>query len=139
MITNMQHRRRFRKGSSGFHSTLPLLRKDLRGGNLQSLFGGSSFTVAPSNAAPDPLLSSFILNFPVADSSKDVKPESLDDGNLINKTSEEKAGERYEALAYPLNYVLFFLTVFIIPISFPKIAWGLAVILQHFTEFHVIT
>ncbi|XP_038978979.1 protein DEHYDRATION-INDUCED 19 homolog 2-like [Phoenix dactylifera] len=92
----MQRRRRFRKGSSGSHSTLSLLRKDLRGGNLQSLFGGSSFTVAPLNAAPDPLLSSFILNFPVADSSKDVKPESLDDGNLINKTSEEKAGESVE-------------------------------------------
>ncbi|KAG1326220.1 protein DEHYDRATION-INDUCED 19 [Cocos nucifera] len=91
---NNGRRRRFRKGSSGSHSTFSLLKKDLRGGNLQSLFGVSSFTVAPSNAVPDPLLSSFILNFPVADSSKDVKPESLDDGNLINKTSEEKAGGR---------------------------------------------
>ncbi|XP_008797403.2 protein DEHYDRATION-INDUCED 19 homolog 2-like isoform X2 [Phoenix dactylifera] len=81
-------RRRFRKGSSGSHSTLSLLRKDLREGNLQSLSGGSSFTFSPSNAAPDPLLSSFILNFPVADLSKDVKPESLND-----KTSDEKAVE----------------------------------------------
>ncbi|XP_008797402.2 protein DEHYDRATION-INDUCED 19 homolog 2-like isoform X1 [Phoenix dactylifera] len=84
----MQCRRRFRKGSSGSHSTLSLLRKDLREGNLQSLSGGSSFTFSPSNAAPDPLLSSFILNFPVADLSKDVKPESLND-----KTSDEKAVE----------------------------------------------
>ncbi|XP_010931708.1 protein DEHYDRATION-INDUCED 19 homolog 2 isoform X3 [Elaeis guineensis] len=86
-------RRRFRKSSSGSHSTLSLWRKDLREGNLQSLFGGSSYTVAPSNTAPDPLLSSFIFNFPVADSSKDVKPESLNERAVINKTSDEKAVE----------------------------------------------
>ncbi|XP_073100135.1 protein DEHYDRATION-INDUCED 19 homolog 2 isoform X2 [Elaeis guineensis] len=90
----MQRRRRFRKSSSGSHSTLSLWRKDLREGNLQSLFGGSSYTVAPSNTAPDPLLSSFIFNFPVADSSKDVKPESLNERAVINKTSDEKAVER---------------------------------------------
>ncbi|KAG1365273.1 hypothetical protein COCNU_12G002730 [Cocos nucifera] len=85
--------RRFRKGSSGSHSTLSLLRKDLQEGNLQSLFGGSSYTVASSDAAPDPLLSSFIFNFPVADSSKDVKPGSLNEQVVINKTSDEKAVE----------------------------------------------
>ncbi|OIV95083.1 hypothetical protein TanjilG_21473 [Lupinus angustifolius] len=60
-VLKIQKKRKTRKGGS--HSTLSLLKKELREGNLQSLFGGSSFTVSSSNA--DPLLSSFIL--PVAD------------------------------------------------------------------------
>ncbi|ONK78709.1 uncharacterized protein A4U43_C02F21620 [Asparagus officinalis] len=86
----MQRRRRFRRGSSGSHSTLSLLRKELREGNLQSLFGGSSL---PSNAAPDPLLSSFITNLPVSDPSRGGGLETLDDGNVVNEASEEKATE----------------------------------------------
>lgn len=89
----MQCKRRFRRGSSGAHSTLSLLRKELREGNLQSLFGGSSFTVAPSNAAPDPLLSSFITNLPIADPAKE-ELETLDDRNIVNEASEEKAKAR---------------------------------------------
>ncbi|KAL8527883.1 hypothetical protein ACS0TY_005628 [Phlomoides rotata] len=58
-IFKMQRKRKSRK--SGSHSTLSLLRRELREGNLQSLFGGSSCIVSSSNAAPDPLLSSFIL------------------------------------------------------------------------------
>lgn len=88
-IFKMQRRRRFRRGSSGAHSTLSLLRKELREGNLQSIFGGSSFTIAPSNAAPDPLLSSFITNLPVADPSKG-EPETLDDRNMVSEALEEK-------------------------------------------------
>ena len=90
----MQRRRRFRRGSSGSHSTLSLLRKELREGNLQSLFGGSSYTIAPSNAAADPLLSSFITNLSVADPSREEEPESLDDRNMVNEDSEVKAVER---------------------------------------------
>ncbi|CAL0302316.1 unnamed protein product [Lupinus luteus] len=60
-ILKIQKKRKTRKGGS--YSTLSLLKKELREGNLQSLFGGSSCTVSSSNA--DPLLSSFIL--PVAD------------------------------------------------------------------------
>lgn len=90
----MQCKRRFRRGSSGAHSTLSLLRKELREGNLLSLFGGSSFTVAPSNAAPDPLLSSFITNLPIADPAKEEELETLDDRNIVNEASEEKAKAR---------------------------------------------
>ncbi|CAJ2631721.1 unnamed protein product [Trifolium pratense] len=62
-ILKIQRKRKSRKGGS--YSTLSLLRKELREGNLQSLLGGSSCIMSSSNAAPDPLLSSFIL--PVAD------------------------------------------------------------------------
>ncbi|CAN4111014.1 unnamed protein product [Withania somnifera] len=55
----MQRKRKSRR--AGFHSTLSLLRKELREGNLQSLFGGSSCVVSSTSTAPDPLLSSFIL------------------------------------------------------------------------------
>ncbi|KAJ7973300.1 Protein DEHYDRATION-INDUCED 19 like [Quillaja saponaria] len=69
-IFKMQRKRKSRK--SGSHSTLSLLRKELREGNLLSLFGGSSCVVSSSNAAPDPLLSSFIL--PIADEFLSVEP-----------------------------------------------------------------
>lgn len=88
----MQRRRRFRRGSSGSHSMLSLLRKELREGNLQSLLGGSSYTV-PSTAAPDPFLSSLIYTLPVVDSSMDVQPESVDEGSLASKSSHEKVVE----------------------------------------------
>nr|KYP74372.1 Protein DEHYDRATION-INDUCED 19 isogeny 3 [Cajanus cajan] len=56
----LQHGMRKRKSrKGGSYSTLSLLRKELREGNLQSLFSGSSCIVSSSNAA-DPLLSSFI-------------------------------------------------------------------------------
>ncbi|GAB2287292.1 hypothetical protein Dimus_021672 [Dionaea muscipula] len=69
-IFKMQRKRRSRKGGS--HSTLSLLRKELRDGNLQTLLGGSSFVLSSTNAAPDPLLSSFIS--PIADEL--VNPQS---------------------------------------------------------------
>ncbi|XP_008795537.1 protein DEHYDRATION-INDUCED 19 homolog 2 [Phoenix dactylifera] len=93
----MQRRRRFRRGSSGSHSMLSLLRRDLREGNLQSLLGGSSYVAAPSSAAPDPFLSSLIYTLPVAESSREVQPESLDEENMINKSSDEKVAERVES------------------------------------------
>ncbi|KAK8698057.1 hypothetical protein V6N13_114188 [Hibiscus sabdariffa] len=58
-VFQMQRKRKSRKGGS--HSTLSLLKKELREGNLQSLFGGSPCIVSSSNSAPGPLLSSFIL------------------------------------------------------------------------------
>ncbi|KAK4739345.1 hypothetical protein R3W88_003042 [Solanum pinnatisectum] len=61
----MQRKRKSRR--PGSHSTLSLLRKELREGNLQSLFGGSSCVVPSTSTAPDPLLSSFIL--PMGDDS----------------------------------------------------------------------
>ncbi|PKA46177.1 Protein dehydration-induced 19 like 2 [Apostasia shenzhenica] len=90
-LFKLQHRRRLRKGSSGLHSTLNFLRKELRDGSLQSLLGGDSYSTAPSHAAPDPLLMSFISNVPGADSSREIEPESFDEG--LEKTSEEKVVE----------------------------------------------
>ncbi|KAJ0976359.1 hypothetical protein J5N97_018324 [Dioscorea zingiberensis] len=79
--------------SSGSHSTFPFLRKDIVKGNLQALLGGSSFAAASSNAAPDPLLSSFILNLPLVDSTKDIQIEALDEGSVTDKSSVEKVVE----------------------------------------------
>uniref|UniRef100_A0A804Q0P6 Protein DEHYDRATION-INDUCED 19 homolog 3 n=1 Tax=Zea mays TaxID=4577 RepID=A0A804Q0P6_MAIZE len=61
----MQRRRRVRKVSSGSHSLLSLLRKDLRNGSLQSFLGGSSYVSNPPAAAPDPFVSSLIYEKPV--------------------------------------------------------------------------
>ncbi|GMN43982.1 hypothetical protein TIFTF001_013187 [Ficus carica] len=84
-------KRKSRKGAS--HSTtLSLLRKELREGNLQSLFGGSSCIVSSSNVAADPLLSSFIL--PMADDFVSVQPPFSTETRLTKKSSAEKVSER---------------------------------------------
>lgn len=95
----LQRKRRYRKTSSGSSSLLSLLRKDLRDGTLQSLLAGSSL-VQPSAtaAAADPFLSSFISNFPSADSTKAEKTDSSTTrSGLLNKTTEEKLPERAES------------------------------------------
>uniref|UniRef100_A0A803PWC0 Uncharacterized protein n=1 Tax=Cannabis sativa TaxID=3483 RepID=A0A803PWC0_CANSA len=92
------HKRKTRKGGS--HSTtLSLLRKELREGNLQSLFGGSSCLVSSSNAAPDPLLSSFIL--PMADDFGSVQPPFLTETSSAKKSSTENVSERKVQPAAP--------------------------------------
>lgn len=91
----MHRRRKFRKLPSGTQSAISFFRKELREGNLQSFHGGSSFTVPPSSAAPDPLLSSFI-NLSVANSLKDVQSESSGEGAMVINTSDEKVVESVE-------------------------------------------
>jgi len=60
-LLKVQRKRRLRRGGS--NSTLSILKKELREGNLQSLLGGSSFMMPSSiNTEPDPLLSSFMYN-----------------------------------------------------------------------------
>ncbi|XP_008388499.2 protein DEHYDRATION-INDUCED 19 homolog 3-like [Malus domestica] len=88
-IFKMQRKRKTRK--SGAHSTLSLLRKELREGNLQSLFGNSSCLLSSSNAAPDPLLSQFIL--PMADDFVSMPPFSTETSSA-KKSSVEKVSER---------------------------------------------
>ncbi|KAJ6775402.1 PROTEIN DEHYDRATION-INDUCED 19-RELATED [Salix purpurea] len=83
-------KRKSRRG--GPHSTLSLLRKELRDGNLQSLLGGSSFIVNSSNAAPDPLLSSFIL--PMTDDFTSSQPSFLSETSLAKKSSDGNVSER---------------------------------------------
>ncbi|MBA0669818.1 hypothetical protein Goklo_023832 [Gossypium klotzschianum] len=85
----MQRKRKSRKGGS--HSTLSLLRKELREGNLQSFFGGSSCTVS-SNSAPDPLLSSFIL--PMVDDFVSVQPNFSRETRTTKKSSDVNKSER---------------------------------------------
>lgn len=80
----VQHKRKSRKGGS--YSTLSFLRKELREGTLQSLFGSSSCIVSSSNAAPDPLLSSFIL--PMADDILNFQSQSSADTSAAKKGEE---------------------------------------------------
>ncbi|KAK8484862.1 hypothetical protein V6N11_057092 [Hibiscus sabdariffa] len=95
-IFKMQRKRRSRKGGS--HSTLSLLRKELREGNLQSLFGGSS--IVSSNSAPDPLLSSFIL--PTVDDFVSVQPHFSRETKTTKKSSDVNKSER-SVKASPLS------------------------------------
>lgn len=90
-IEHMQRKRKSRKGGS--YSTLSLLRKELRDGNLQSLFGGSSCIVSSSNAAADPLLSSFIL--PVADELASSQSHFPTESRSTKKISDETVSRRY--------------------------------------------
>jgi len=109
-LLKVQRKRRFRKGGS--NSTLSILRKELREGNLQSLIAGSSSCF---NTEPDPWLSSFIRNPPPlvvedqasvhahdssSESSSSVKQSSIQDVSernmdqhpvLSDKEQEEKA------------------------------------------------
>ncbi|KAK1440424.1 hypothetical protein QVD17_06251 [Tagetes erecta] len=82
--------RRSRKSSS--ISTLSLLRRELREGNLQSLLGGSSYLGQAASAAPDPLLSSFIL--PIGDDLGSSQSNSSAESVAVTKSTSEKASER---------------------------------------------
>ncbi|KAI3752564.1 hypothetical protein L2E82_24598 [Cichorium intybus] len=93
-----EHHRKCRKGSSV--STLSLLRRELREGNLQSLFGGSSYIVPSTNAAPDPLLSSFIL--PIVDDLGSTQSNSSTESVAVTKSTSEKVSER-KAQSPPLS------------------------------------
>lgn len=107
-ILKVQRRRRLRRGVPS--SMFNILRRELREGNRQSLFGGSSFTLSSSNPDPDPLLSSFIYSSSTAeelekaepDSSKETGslPQAVEDANassghsvLSEKEHEEKASK----------------------------------------------
>ncbi|KAI4334915.1 hypothetical protein L6164_013616 [Bauhinia variegata] len=87
----VQRKRRFRK--TGSSSTFSILRKELREGNLQSLFGGSSY-IASSNSEPDQLLSSFIYNPVATDESISSQPRSSAETTLVKKISEDYDSER---------------------------------------------
>jgi len=89
-IFKMQRKRKSRK--SGSQSTLSLLRRELREGNLQSLFGGSSCIVSSSNAAPDPLLSSFIL--PMVEDYETVPSHSSAESTIAKRSTSGSISER---------------------------------------------
>ncbi|KAL0364837.1 UNVERIFIED_CONTAM: protein dehydration-induced [Sesamum angustifolium] len=89
-ISFFLRKRKSRK--AGSHSTLSLLRRELREGNLQSLFGGSSCIVSSSNAAPDPLLSSFIL--PMVEDYENVPSHSSAESTSVKKSTTDSISER---------------------------------------------
>ncbi|CAA3010817.1 Hypothetical predicted protein [Olea europaea subsp. europaea] len=84
-LLKVQRRRRIRRGGS--NSALSILRKELREGNLQTLFRGSSYL--SSNAEPDSLLSSFIYSPPVVDEPPEVQPLSSTRAFSIPKSTGE--------------------------------------------------
>lgn len=90
----MQRKKKSRKGSS--HSTLSLLRRELREGNLQPFLGGSSRTVSSSSSAPDPLLSSFIL--PMADDFGSAQAHSILETVLAKESTSKCVSERYAVI-----------------------------------------
>ncbi|KAH9606271.1 hypothetical protein KSS87_020106 [Heliosperma pusillum] len=96
-ICNVQRKRKSRK--SGSHSTLSLLRRELREGNLPPIFGNSS-SLLSSNAVPDPLLSSFIL--PMADEFMTSEPVSLSDTSSTKNARQGNLLER-NLLTPPLS------------------------------------
>ncbi|XP_059072433.1 protein DEHYDRATION-INDUCED 19 isoform X1 [Cryptomeria japonica] len=86
-LFKMQRRRRFRKGGIASNSTHPFLGKEFREGQLNPLLGSaSSCVVSASSVAPDPLLSSFVYNLSVSETSDEqLKPSmSLEENSMKN-------------------------------------------------------
>jgi hypothetical protein len=90
-ILKMQRKRESRSGGS--YSTLSFLSKELREGNLQSLFGGSPCIVSSSNATPDPLLDSFIS--PLGHESVSSQSHAHNETRSSKKISDETVSRRY--------------------------------------------
>lgn len=100
MCPYMPWRSRFHKDSSDFQSIPSLLRKDLCDSNLHGFLGGSTYTDSPSDSAPDPLLLSFIVNYPMADPLEDVRLEPVEKTSMVDKISVEKVVERYKTSSF---------------------------------------
>ncbi|XP_051129609.1 protein DEHYDRATION-INDUCED 19 homolog 4 [Andrographis paniculata] len=100
-LLKVQRRRRLRRGGSNF--SFANLRRELRDGNVHSLLGGgSSLFVSSSRAEPDPLLSSFISNPPVADEPSVIKPLSSVEAGSAAKGSVEDLADGSVACQTPL-------------------------------------
>lgn len=69
-----------------------MLRRELREGNLQSLFGGSSYM--SSIVEPDSLLSSFIYSPPVVDEPTEIQSLSSTGAFSVPRSSGEDLVER---------------------------------------------
>ncbi|GMI85024.1 drought-induced like 19, drought-induced 19, drought-induced 19-1 [Hibiscus trionum] len=92
-LTSGYMQRKRKSDKSGSHSTLLLLAKELREGNLQSLLGGYC-VVSSSNSAPDPLSCSFIL--PMVGDFVFVQPhfsretDTTEDSSDVNQSESER-------------------------------------------------
>lgn len=98
-IFKMQRTRKSRR--AGSHSTLSLLRRELREGNLQSLFGGLATIVSSGNVAPDPLLSSFIV--PMVEDLESVPSHSSIESELSKKNTSSSILDR-KVIEAPLSF-----------------------------------
>ncbi|KAJ8445007.1 hypothetical protein Cgig2_029201 [Carnegiea gigantea] len=84
-------KRRLRKSIP--NSMFNILRKELRDGNRQSLFGGSSFMLSSSNPDTDPLLSSFIYSSSCAEEVGKEAPPPPEKENLLPQPVAESSLE----------------------------------------------
>ncbi|XP_073143648.1 protein DEHYDRATION-INDUCED 19 homolog 6-like [Henckelia pumila] len=98
-IIKMQRDRKSRR--AGSHSTLSLLRRELREGNLQSLFGGLATIVSSGSTAPDPLLSSFIV--PMVEDLESVPSHSAIESELSQKNTSSSILDR-KVVEAPLSF-----------------------------------
>lgn len=96
----MQRKRRYRRGSN---STLALLRRELREGNLQSFIGGSSYLGSLTTEA-DPLLSSFMYHQPLVDEPPAVLQSPAEDCSM-KESSVDDFSERYFLIIIGKIYV----------------------------------
>jgi hypothetical protein len=118
-LLKVQRKRRLRRGGSG-NSTLSILRKELREGNLRSLIAGSSSCF---NTEPDPWLSSFMCNPPLEDqlsvnqtldsaladlslsSSSSVNPTPIPDVTKRTAEQHQLSGKEQEEKARKCKFV----------------------------------
>lgn len=98
-IFKMQRKRKSRR--AGSRSTLSLLRRVLREGNMQSLFGGLSTLVSSGNAASDTLLSSFIV--PMVEDLKSVPSHSSIESESSKKNTNDSILDR-KVIQAPLSF-----------------------------------
>ncbi|CAA0817542.1 Protein DEHYDRATION-INDUCED 19 homolog 3 [Striga hermonthica] len=93
----VSRRRRFLR--RGTNSPFSILRRELRDGSLQSLFGGSSHLGSSAHTEPDPVLTSFILSSPVVDKSSSVQSLPLVEAGLPAEHSVQKLEDRIVGLS----------------------------------------
>ncbi|KNA11766.1 hypothetical protein SOVF_131710 [Spinacia oleracea] len=97
-ILKVQRRRRLRRGVP--NSMFSILRKELREGNRQALFGGSSFALSSSNPDPDPLLSSLIYSSSTAEElGKEESPSPKETSSLPQAVEETIESSQHSALS----------------------------------------
>nr|XP_043606289.1 protein DEHYDRATION-INDUCED 19 homolog 4-like [Erigeron canadensis] len=101
-LLKIQRKRRLRKG--GANSTLSILKKEFREGNLQSLLGGSAYLVQPTNSTePEPWLSSFISNTPAVHEPPSAQPSEAAESESIVEGTNKDLSQRSNEQQAPLS------------------------------------
>ncbi|KAL3648646.1 hypothetical protein CASFOL_005049 [Castilleja foliolosa] len=97
LVRHLTGRRVSRRG--GFNSSFPILRRELRDENLQSLFSRSSLSGSLAHTESDPVLSSFIVSPPEVDKSYGVQPLSLVKPASSTELSAQNVEDRFVQLS----------------------------------------